>query len=272
MPRRLPLLALVFATALATANAQTSRFQYSPERVPVGTVYHYTKSNLDGSNPWRLSTYVASRTRIDVVKWAGEPGQLVNVTAEFNWSSAVAERLEQWNPRDGAMALTMAGELALDGRTLTLALANGQKLAIAADAGPLHVYGFDLQSLNMAYRHLADPTRSFEVGLVGMNRKPSPERPEPVVYFGRTVFEYAGEEQVGGAACRKYRITGPGMDGKPGTAWFDRDAGHLVKIESPWPASDDWTTYRLELDKVERMTPFAWHAFKAGVVAPHVKK
>lgn len=124
----------------------------------------------------------------------------------------------------------------------------------------------------MAYRHLVDPTRAFEVGFIGTNRHPSPERPEPVAYFGRTVFEYVGEERTLGAACRKYRLTGPGMEGKEGWVWFDRDAGHLVKIESPWPASDDWTTYRLELNRVERMTPFAWQEFKAGVVAPHIKK
>ena len=61
------------------------------------------------------------------------------------------------------------------------------------------------------------------------------------------------------------------MDGKEGFVWFDRDAGHLVRAESPWPVSTDWTSYRLELNRVEQMTPFAWADFKAGVLAPHLR-
>ena len=58
---------LLLASAVATpVSAQSSAFRYQPERAPVpGTVWHYTKSNIDGSAPWHLDLYVASPTRID---------------------------------------------------------------------------------------------------------------------------------------------------------------------------------------------------------------
>src|SRR5262245_12577114 len=170
------------------------------------------------------------------------------------------------------MRMSMYSDLSLDGRTLTFSLASGQSVPVAVEAQPVHIYGFDMQSLNIAYRFLDEPTKPFEIGLVGVNRHNSPERTAPVLYFGRTVFEYEGEEQLHGAACRKYKMTGPGMEGKDASVWFNRDAGHIERIESPWPASDDWTTYKLELTKVERMTPVEWQDFKAGVVAKFTRQ
>ena len=36
-----------------------------------GVAYHHVKSNLDGSDPWQVSTYVSSPRRLDVLKWGG---------------------------------------------------------------------------------------------------------------------------------------------------------------------------------------------------------
>jgi tetratricopeptide (TPR) repeat protein len=164
------------------------------------------------------------------------------------------------------MQLTMFADASLDGLALVFTLANGQSLTVKTPADPTHVYGFDLQSLNLAYRHMEEPTKGFEVGLVGVNPHPTPERPEPVVLLGRTRFEYVGEESFGGAVCRKYRMVGPWLASGDGFVWFDRAEGHLAKVECRVPNSSDWTSYRLELTKVERMSPAAWQEFKAGVL------
>jgi hypothetical protein len=52
-----------FASALlaaAPAPAQVESLEYRPDRVPVGHVFHYMKSQRDGSNPSRVSVYVAA--------------------------------------------------------------------------------------------------------------------------------------------------------------------------------------------------------------------
>lgn len=263
---------IVALVCACTAHAQETRFTYDREKSPVGTVYHYTKSNLDGSEPWRLTSYVSAASRIDVLKWGPEPGQFVNVTADFDWNRATATHIEQWNIHDGQLGMSLFGETSVDGKTLALRLANGQGLDVAVDEGPIHVFGFDLQSLNVAFRYLTDPKKGFEAGLIGVNVAPTPERPQPVISFGRTRFEFAGEEMLHNAPCLKYRIVCDTFKDKPATIWFNRDQGHIEKIESQIPNSTDWKTYKLELTKTEKMTPFEWQAFKRGVVDKQIEQ
>jgi tetratricopeptide (TPR) repeat protein len=126
--------------------------------------------------------------------------------------------------------------------------------------------------LNLAFRHFEEPTRGFELGLVGNNRHMSETSKAPIVFLGRARFHYLGEENVSGAPTLKFKVTGEAMEGKDATVWFDKSASHLVKVESAWPNSNDWTSYKLELNSVERMTPLAWQDFKAGVVDKHTRR
>src|SRR5262249_4472576 len=84
-----------------------------------GTAYHYVKSNLDGSDPWHVSAYVSSHSRLEVLKWGPGPGEVVQVTADLDRSGCVAHHLEQWNLRSGALELSMWSSLSEDGRTYT---------------------------------------------------------------------------------------------------------------------------------------------------------
>jgi hypothetical protein len=48
------------------------------------TAYHHVKSKLDGSDPWQVTTYVSSATRLDVLKWGPGTGEVVEVTADLD--------------------------------------------------------------------------------------------------------------------------------------------------------------------------------------------
>ncbi|MDP6513010.1 MAG: hypothetical protein QF878_07480, partial [SAR202 cluster bacterium] len=43
-------------------------FEYRPEKIKIGAVYHYVKSSIDGGNPADVSIYVAARDRVEVLK------------------------------------------------------------------------------------------------------------------------------------------------------------------------------------------------------------
>ena len=226
-----------------------------------GTVYHYVKSNLDGSDPWQVTTYVSSRTRLDVLKWGEGPGEVVEVTADLDMSGCVAQRLEQWNLRDGTMALSMFGELSDDGRSLAFHRQGIPPIVVRGSARPLHPYGFDLQAVDVSPRCLGKTAGPAVLGLNGIN--PVAGASPPLVDYGPVRVEPLGNERLGDIPCRKVRLAGTGFTI---LAWFARTDGHVVRAESTRPDSDDWTSFRLELTHIERMDPFQWQAFRAGVL------
>lgn len=232
-----------------------------------GTVYHYVKSNLDGSDPWQVTTYVSSRTRLDVLKWGEGPGELVEVTADLDPSGCVAQRLEQWNLRDGTMALSMFGELSDDGRSLVFRRQGIPPIVVRGSARPLHPYGFDLQAVDVSPRCLGKTAGAAVLGLNGIN--PVAGASPPLVDYGPVRVEPLGNERLGDIPCRKVRLAGKGFTI---LAWFARTDGHVVRAESTRPDSDDWTSFRLELTRIDRMNPFEWQAFRREVLSKFVRQ
>src|SRR5262245_11908023 len=78
---------------LAQATRSTHLFRYQPDKVKVGTVYHYTKSNLDGTKAITVSAYVAAKDRIEVFKTDPDGDDCAFVIANMNWEIFSAERL-----------------------------------------------------------------------------------------------------------------------------------------------------------------------------------
>ena len=70
-------------------------------------------------------------------------------------TGCVAQHLEQWNLRDGAMALAMWAELSDDGWTLSFHREGIPPIALRGSGRPLHPYGFDMQSMNVSPRCLS---------------------------------------------------------------------------------------------------------------------
>ncbi len=62
------------------------------------------------------------------------------------------------------------------------------------------VYNFDLGSLNFAFRHLAEPEKSFTLGIAD----PTLAEQGPVfAYKGEVEVKFVGEEKREGVLCRK---------------------------------------------------------------------
>jgi hypothetical protein len=252
------LLTLLLAT---TTHAQSSAFRYQPERAPApGTVWHYTKSNIDGSAPWHLDLYVASPTRIDVVKWAEGAADFVEVSADIDVNRVMPVNLQQWNTTASAREPRLWGTTRAD--KLVVTLAGGPTFELETAGQPLHLWGFDLMGLAFVLPHLVDPDAAFEIGVVDPNRPGTEDRP---FAQGIARFEPAGTEAINGVAARKYRISGSVFGAANGWLWADQASGRLLRVEHPLPTSSDWSDWKLDAIGVEQLDGIRWEQFKLGL-------
>jgi hypothetical protein len=255
---------LVLAASPEPVGSSLDRFRYQPEKIRVGEVAHYVKSNLDGSKPTRVSIFVAARDRVEVAKVEQGVIDAAWVRAHFDWTLFSADRIE-------AAVLNLDGsvesraELSADPKTGVVSMKVGDmKGAAAWGWAPFHIYNFDFTSLNFAWRHLANPKSSFTIGVMDPTFK---AEGDIFVDRGQARIEYLRDEPLHGRTCALYRISGPGIGGKTGSIWADPKSGWVEKVEIPFPDNPDWSSFRLELQGVETMTPEAWKNFMTESLA-----
>ncbi len=252
---------LLAATLTGSAQAQSSAFQYRAERAPTpGTVWHYTKSNIDGSAPWHLDLYVASPTRIDVVKWVEGAADFVEVSADIDVDRAMPVNLQQWNTTASAREPRLWGSVRAD--KLMVTLAGGPTFELATAGQPLHLWGFDLMGLAFVLPHLVDADAAFEINVVDPNRPGTEDQP---FAQGIARFEPAGKEAINGVAARKYRIRGDVFGAVEGWLWADAASGRLLRVVHPVPTSSDWSDWKLDAVGVEQVDGIRWEQFKLGL-------
>lgn len=93
---KLALILLIANGAEALAQSSVNKFRFRPSRVTVGTVYHYLKTNIDGTHPEYISQYIASRDRLEVFKFHPKGKRAALVTADMDWRIFTTRRLESW--------------------------------------------------------------------------------------------------------------------------------------------------------------------------------
>ncbi len=254
---------LALGGALQPAAAQVSAFRYRPERAPaVGTVWHFTKSNRDGSAPWHLDAFVASPTRIEAVKWAGGATDFVEVHADLDLARAMPAVMQQWNTVAAGRKPRLWAELPAEAKELRLKIADGPSFVVPYEMAPLHVWGFDLMGLALLFPHLAEPDRPFEVSFLDPNQ-PGPK--EAPFLVDRARFTPAGEETVDGAPCRKYELAGPVFGEAKGAVWLSKADGTLRRAEHAVRTSTDWNDFKLVRTGEEKLDGLAWERFKEGL-------
>jgi hypothetical protein len=255
-------LAAIIAIFAATAFAQPPVYKLRPERIAVGTVYHYVKTNTDGTQPEQISLYIATRDRIESYKFHPKGSRAGLVTAEMNWKNFVPAKLEsrQVFPT-GERKLFATLTLDADEKNITVSIpsAKPEPETVKVESMPFHLYNFDLASLNVTLPHLADPKKAFTVGIVDPTFKPEPL----VAYKGELRVTYEKDEQRNGVETRRYRAEGNGIGGK-GTIWVNKKLGHIEDMEFDVANNPDWKTFKLKLTKTEKMTADQWQSFIAA--------
>ncbi|HWM93883.1 MAG TPA: hypothetical protein VN493_24200 [Thermoanaerobaculia bacterium] len=268
--RKLLETALLFALAVLAASpalAQVEAFKYDAARVPVGKVYHYLKTNVDGTIPEHVSIRVAGPNRIESYKFhPGEPPAAL-VIADMDWAAFSVRSIESLHLLADGSRKTMATLTALDGgKRVKVDLPMLGKPPDTVEIGriPWHIYNFDLASLAFAMPHLVDPKGRFTIGIADPNFGEGPV----FLYRGEAEVAYVGEETRAGVLCRKYRIDGPALRNRGGFLWINHAEGHVEDIEIDLPDNPNWKSFKLKLTGVESMGQAAWERFQKAKLQP----
>lgn len=253
-------LVLLFAFAVHGQDS-IKKFRYQPEKITTGLVYHYLKTNIDGSRPENVSQYVAANDRLEVLKFHERGERAGLVIAEMDWSTFSVRRLESWQVFAGAERRKFAtlkflpGERAVE---ISIPLLRTASEKTAIKHLPFHVYNFDFGSLNFAFRHLIDPRASFVIGVADPTFK---DEGPLFAYRGEATVTYVKDEKRDGVLCRKYRVDGPGLANRGGFIWVDKSLGHVQDMEIDLPDNPDWQNFKFKLVRTEKMSAAEWDAF-----------
>jgi hypothetical protein len=254
------LIAILAVAAQALAVNSVEKFRYQPDKITIGTVYHYVKTNIDGTHPEYVSQYVATRDRLEVFKFHPKGDRAALVIADFDWTVFSAKRLESWQVVAGLEKKLFATLSYLDAEKAVqvsiLPLRKTEKTAIKVL--PFHVYNFDFGSLNFAFRHLINHKGSFVIGIAD----PTFKVQGPLfTYRGEVVVSYLNDEVRYGVRCRKYRVDGQGLEKRGGYIWLNQTEGYIQDMEIDLPDNPEWQSFKFKLLRVEQMNRQEWESF-----------
>ena len=191
--------------AAAPAAAQLAALRFDPQKVPVGRVYQYLKSNRDGSHPGHVSLYVAGLDRLESLKWDDEIGWATFVVAEMDWNRFSVRRFESWDLRRGKHPVRKATlDADKDGAVSVSIL---PEPAVKITTWPWHSYDFDFASLGASLPHRVDPEAEFRFGRTDFVQEEGNVR---FAELGEVRLRYEGRELRGETKTRRYRLEGPG--------------------------------------------------------------
>jgi hypothetical protein len=243
---------------VTTVESSVDKFKYDPAKVETGTVYHYTKSNIDGSKPGYDSIFVSSNEYLEVFKIYPKYNATFYVTADMDWSVFSAKALDGYEIyKDGSRKLVMHSELSKESNEYVFDGANRYSLPIGQY--PVHNFNFDFISLNFSFRHLANPEGTFDIGVL----YPAFDLTSFIkfVYPGKATVSFVSDESRNGSACRKYEISGAGIGNKTGFIWVNKEKAYIEDMEIQASDNPGWATFKLNLTGVETMSQDEWNAY-----------
>jgi len=220
----------------ATAS-DAGKFRFRADRVPVRTAFHYVKSNIDGTQPIRVTVYVADTSHLEVVKLEPQHRDGVLVKAHVDWTTFSADTIQ-------TVGLLPGGERApgvtawLTGNGAFVVRRGDRSDTVPITRLPVHVYDFDFVA----------------------------DGPQLLSFDGTATIRYEGEVPCHAAICRRYKVSGPGLRGAQGAIWVDRVQGHVERIEIPVPDNPAWRDFKLELQRTQPMDRAAWERWLADAV------
>jgi hypothetical protein len=234
-------------------------FKFQPEKIQTGMVYHYLKSNIDGSWPARIFIRVEDVENLDVWKFEAHQADAAHVRAHMDWHIFCADRIESW--------IVTADEKSRPQASVSLSKEDmcfhihwrGIVDTISIGYLPAHIYNFDLISLNVSLRHWTKPEGEMTLGILQPDFDPNPDA--LLRYDGTVLLDYISDEKRQNQPCRKYTIGGPGLQGNTGTLWVNRSLGHIEDLEIPIADNPAWTGFKFRLVSYESMDEPSWSHF-----------
>jgi hypothetical protein len=247
-------------------TSSIDQFLYRPELIEAGMVYHYIKSNIDGSYPARIFIYVSDHDHLKVLKLEEHGMDAALVRAHMDGVTFSADQFTSWwLTADGKRMPQASLSSSYADRTYTISWQDRNEV-VHVTHYPVHVYNFDLISLNFSLRHWKDPEGELNVGILQPNFDPNPET--MLKYEGRVVIQFLGEDEHNEQRCRKYSIGGEGLKGCQGLMWVNKEKGYIEDIEIPVADHPDWDTFKFKFIFSKPMDLEQW----AALIDTEIKK
>jgi hypothetical protein len=247
-----PLLAAFALTACATAPEPTSP--------TVGRLYHYIRSNHDGSAPEQIYQYRASETRLEVGKMVSRCTNAAFVTAELDTfrhqpRELVGGRLgRDLNQEPFAWLTYDADAHQLHARIPPAGIDEN----VAIDGEPWIIYDFDLSDLN-AMSAGRPPLRAdfrLAVSLIW----PEEGAASPFRNLGWAEARFAAAERHLNRNALRYDLSGA----LNGQLWLDAREGHVLEARFAEPNHTEYANFRLVLQSVEDDGEASWREARAA--------
>ena len=239
-------------------------FTYRPELIEPGTVYHYIKSNIDGSYPARIVIYIRDNDDIEVMKFEAHGADAAYVKAHMDWATFSADQLESWVLTPEGVRRPQAALLSsYEERTFTISWGD-RKHVVRVGHYPIHLYNFDFISLNYILRHWNHPEGQITIGILQPNFDPDPE--SLIGYEGTVVIKFLRQDERNTAPCRKYSISGEGLKGHTGLMWVNKEKEIIEDIEIPIADNPDWDDFKFKFVSSEHMEARRWMEFMEAEV------
>ena len=251
----------IFA-AICKGQDDTAKFRYRAEKsLPVGTVLHYVKTNVDGTRPEYVSQFIAANDTMESFKFHPKESPAGFVVAEMDWQTFSAKSLNSWQifSKDERKFF---GTITFDGTTrraeVSIPAVKSETESFAFKQLPVHLYNFDFGSLNFAFPHLVKPKGNFTIGVADPTFQ---DKGALVEYKGEATISYQADEKRNNVLTRKYHIDGVGLKNRGGFIWVNKKHGWIEDMEIALPDNPEWTSFKFKLLRIEEMSRAEWNNF-----------
>lgn len=243
------LAALLLAACVSTPQSQTGR------------LYHYLRTNHDGSLPEHVYVFRDAPDHVSVYKMVERCTNAAYVTGEFDLAAGhatrlIGGRLTREGTQDAFAFLTYDPAASALSARVTLP---GQILEETEHVGhaPWRLFDFDLADFN-ALANGPPPRADFSFGFAlvwtaggdgGFLRD-----------MGLAEARFAGAESHGGRAALRYDVTGA----VSGPLWLDARHGHVLEARWEEPNHAEYENFRFVLQDVSDGGADAWRRLLAS--------
>ncbi|MGJ8536802.1 MAG: hypothetical protein ACSHW2_06585 [Parasphingopyxis sp.] len=227
-----------------------------------GRIYHYVRSNRDGSSPENVYVYREAANHIEVYKAVERCTGAAFVSAWVDTETGSASTIQGGRLMPEARHENFA-TISYD-RAATMLRAEAAlpdqmvRQQVRVEEPVYHLYDFDLATLSVQTMALEDPRAGFSFGLPLIWT--APDDGEFVRHLGRADAEYIGEEDYHGTAALRFEVGGPAFGDNGGPLWIDAQSGHVLGAEWGIPNHAGMEDFAIRLVGVENGGEAGWNA------------
>lgn len=250
-------------------SSSTNLFSYDEKNVPdIGAVYHYKKSNLDGSyasDEWNYMESYQHTESFKIYPFSKIQNKTDLVIADYNIQGFYVTALNAYlvsKNGDRKLNVTITSN---DGLSYRIQFGKND-YALQVGHTPSYNYNFDWCDFFFMYRHLIDKESTFDIGVT------VPDSQMKLIYAGKAYIKYIDNRTYHGFDCRYYEISGDAFSSQTGALYMDRADGKLIEISMPVRNNGMFNSFKYSfVDKTE-MIKEEWNALILQKTKDHLGK